>query len=245
MDDKPEIGRVLKSLNHPLRREILIYLSERRTSKFTDLHNHVEGRTKSTGQFSYHLNLLVEAQVLLKNDDIYSLSPIGEKATSMIQLIDIEVDTTISQQISTAYDQLSPRELVITTWTVVPLIIFAVFMSGSIPIEFTPLERALINLTAALLFAASTAYAYSKLQYLPALLVLSNIIWIFFLPRNHLQVFLIYITAGVGTGVFLTGALVESNALLTILGFVLLVIGVFLSMRYVMNESRWKDIRIA
>ena len=173
--------------------------------------------------------MLLDAQILEKSDDNYRLSTLGEKATAMIQLIDVEVDNTISQKISASFSQLSPLELVVTCWMILPLILFSMGMTGKLAATFTTFQTVLFNIITTGLFVISIIYVYNKLQYIPSLLALSSIIWIFFLRKDHLWFFSIYILAGMGGALFFSGVLLSQNLISTVIGGLLLATGLGLN----------------
>jgi uncharacterized RDD family membrane protein YckC/DNA-binding HxlR family transcriptional regulator len=82
--DQENISKVLSILSHPLRREILINLSEKGESSFTDLLNLLK---VDTGKLSFHLRSL-EAFIEQTPSGKYKLSRAGESAIRVIH--DIE-----------------------------------------------------------------------------------------------------------------------------------------------------------
>ncbi len=82
--DQENISKVLSILSHPLRREILLNLSEKGESTFTDLLNLLK---VDTGKLSFHLRAL-EAFIEQTPSGKYKLSRAGESAIRVIH--DIE-----------------------------------------------------------------------------------------------------------------------------------------------------------
>jgi uncharacterized RDD family membrane protein YckC len=82
--DQENISKVLSILSHPLRREILLHLSEKGESSFTDLLNLLK---VDTGKLSFHLRSL-EAFIEQTPSGKYKLSRAGESAVRVIH--DIE-----------------------------------------------------------------------------------------------------------------------------------------------------------
>src|SRR5665647_1387585 len=78
--DQENISKVLSILSHPLRREILINLSEKGESSFTDLLNLLK---VDTGKLSFHLRSL-EAFIEQTPSGKYKLSRAGESAVRVI-----------------------------------------------------------------------------------------------------------------------------------------------------------------
>ena len=82
--DQENISKILSILSHPLRREILLNLSEKGESSFTDLLNLLK---VDTGKLSFHLRSL-EAFIEQTPTGKYKLSRAGENAIRVIH--DIE-----------------------------------------------------------------------------------------------------------------------------------------------------------
>jgi len=82
--DQESISKILSILSHPLRREILLNLSEKGESSFTDLLNLLK---VDTGKLSFHLRAL-EAFIEQTPSGKYKLSRAGESAIRVIH--DIE-----------------------------------------------------------------------------------------------------------------------------------------------------------
>jgi len=82
--DQENISKILSILSHPLRREILISLSEKGESSFTDLLNLLK---VDTGKLSFHLRSL-EVFIEQTSTGKYKLSRAGESAIRVIH--DIE-----------------------------------------------------------------------------------------------------------------------------------------------------------
>ena len=82
--NQENISKILSVLSHPLRREILLNLSEKGESSFTDLLNLLK---VDTGKLSFHLRSL-EAFIEQTPTGKYKLSRAGESAIRVIH--DIE-----------------------------------------------------------------------------------------------------------------------------------------------------------
>ncbi|MDH5401294.1 MAG: helix-turn-helix domain-containing protein [Candidatus Heimdallarchaeota archaeon] len=242
----PNINSVLKALNHPLRRELILHLYRKRQgSSFSTLHEIATHQTKSTGQFSYHLKLLLDAQIITKSDDIYFISEFGEKASNMIQFIDLEFDRSVSQKISSSFASLSPMELVFISWMITPLLIFGFIIDemGKLNNDYISfyiwLTIAIITLISAILLS------YSMLQYPPSVIVLTNIIWIFFLPKDQIKLGRIYIFSGFGTGILMNGLLLDNSLIQIVIGLISISIALFYSLKYIKDENHYiLDIKI-
>jgi uncharacterized RDD family membrane protein YckC/DNA-binding transcriptional ArsR family regulator len=82
--DQESVSKILSILSHPLRREILLNLSEKGESSFTDLLNLLK---VDTGKLSFHLRSL-EAFIEQTPTGKYKLSRAGENAVRIVR--DIE-----------------------------------------------------------------------------------------------------------------------------------------------------------
>jgi uncharacterized RDD family membrane protein YckC/DNA-binding HxlR family transcriptional regulator len=78
--DQENISKILSILSHPLRREILLHLSEKGESSFTDLLNLLK---VDTGKLSFHLRSL-EIFIEQTPTGKYKLSRAGESAVRVI-----------------------------------------------------------------------------------------------------------------------------------------------------------------
>ena len=113
--DSPEIKEVLKALNHIKRRDILLYLKDlSRLTGFSELMAYLDVDPKSSGQFSYHIKLLLTARLIEKENEKYRISPLGLKACSMLDLVDIsEKNDSVVQKISTSYKNITVVDQII------------------------------------------------------------------------------------------------------------------------------------
>jgi DNA-binding transcriptional ArsR family regulator len=90
--NEENISKILSVLAHPLRRHILLYLSEKKESAFTDF---ATAFVVDTGKLSFHLRTL-EAFVEQTQSGRYRLSRLGRNAIVLIQDVsdwDIEIET--------------------------------------------------------------------------------------------------------------------------------------------------------
>jgi len=89
--DEENVSRILSVLSHPLRREILLDLSEKKERSFTDLANTLN---VDTGKLSFHIRNLA-AFIEQTNAGKYRLSRVGENAVVLIRDLEawsVEVD---------------------------------------------------------------------------------------------------------------------------------------------------------
>jgi DNA-binding transcriptional ArsR family regulator len=203
LESSPQINMVLKALNHSLRRDILLFLSDlNRPSSFSELLETMKLSSKASGQFSYHLKLLSDANLIEKDsseDNKYLLTDLGVRATSMLDLVDSTSYQTLSQTISNAFKDLSPKEQIFLGFQGIPLALFA--------LSFSSLEQEVISsffsilwiIFSSLLLLIYFLVAYRSLQSFLALLTLSNVIFLVFLPNNHRNIGSIYFLNLIGS----------------------------------------------
>ena len=89
--DQDNVSRILSVLSHPLRREILLNLSEKGVCSFTDLMNTLN---VDTGKLSFHIRSLT-AFIEQTPTGKYQLSKVGENAIRLIRDIEawgVEID---------------------------------------------------------------------------------------------------------------------------------------------------------
>jgi uncharacterized RDD family membrane protein YckC/DNA-binding transcriptional ArsR family regulator len=79
--DQENVTKILSALSHPIRRQILKYLSEKEECSFTDLMNALK---IDTGKLSFHLKNL-EAFLEQTPTNKYRLSKVGENAIVLIR----------------------------------------------------------------------------------------------------------------------------------------------------------------
>lgn len=198
----PQIKTVLKALNHANRRDILMYLNNlRREVSFSELMDYLNIDSKSSSQFSYHLKLLLDASLLLKNNDKYSISPLGIKATSMLDLVDTEEpeNKSMAQKVSDSFKNLSTSDHVFLATLGITFILFFIPFSFlmSHPQDF--LVWILPTIIGAIVLVLAFIYAYKKLNYLPSILIMTSIVWVVFLPRNQFKFGTIYLSCVLGS----------------------------------------------
>lgn len=95
--DQENVTRVLSALSHPLRRQILQYLSEKEECSFTDLMNALK---VDTGKLSFHIKNL-EAFLEHTPAGKYRLSKVGENAIVLIKdleawSVEVQIATKIT-----------------------------------------------------------------------------------------------------------------------------------------------------
>jgi uncharacterized RDD family membrane protein YckC/DNA-binding transcriptional ArsR family regulator len=96
--NQESVSRILSVLSHPIRREILLNLSEKGESSFTDLMNALD---VDTGKLSFHirsLNAFLEQTEAGK----YKLSKVGENAIRLIRDLEFwAVEVEVAKKTST------------------------------------------------------------------------------------------------------------------------------------------------
>jgi uncharacterized RDD family membrane protein YckC len=157
--DQENVSKVLSVLSHPLRREILMFLSEKGECSFTDLLNVLK---VDTGKLSFHLRSL-SAFVEQTQTGKYKLSRAGESAVRVIndveswaEVADVERKATqlpIASLKKRVYAFLIDFALVLTITVVITLPQGLSFLEGNV---FSPGTSAIIFVTLGLLWVYST-----------------------------------------------------------------------------------------
>lgn len=131
MSDQETVSRILSELSHPLRREILLMLSEKVELSFTDLMNSLN---IDTGKLSFHLRSLsgfLEQTPTGK----YKLSRLGENAIVFIRDIEawaLEADTSRKSSIL----PIAPTEKRVYAFLIDFGIVFGVFVAAAFATNF-------------------------------------------------------------------------------------------------------------
>ena len=211
--DSPQIKEVLKALNHVKRRDILIYLKDlSRLTSFSELMDYLGIDPKTSGQFSYHLKLLLNAQLITKEDDKYRISSLGVKACSMLDLVDTsEHQESIVQKIANSYRNITPLDQVIISFEAFALILFFIPLIYIIENPNLLSKFIIPFFLGIILFVLLTYYSYIKLKYIPSIFVLISIIWIIFLQSNQIKTGFVYIISVFGI-IFILQSLKISNS---------------------------------
>jgi len=96
--DQENVTKILSVLSHPLRRQILRYISEKQECSFTDLMNALN---VDTGKLSFHLRSL-EAFLEQTPTNKYRLSKVGENAIVLIKDLEAwSVEAEIAKKTTT------------------------------------------------------------------------------------------------------------------------------------------------
>jgi hypothetical protein len=184
--------------------------------------------SKASGQFSYHLKLLIDASLIKKDsskDNKYLLTDLGIRATSMLDLVDSTSESSLAQSISNAFKDLSPKEQIYLGFQGIPFALFALSFS-SLEQEVIPSFLSILwVLFSSLFLLIYFLVAYRSLQSFLALFTLSNIIFLVFLPNNHKYVGSIYILNLLGSLLIINTLY---NGLLEILDYLLISGGIFM-----------------
>jgi len=143
--DQENISKILSILSHPLRREILLNLSEKGESSFTDLMNLLK---VDTGKLSFHLRSL-EIFIEQTPTGKYKLSRAGESAVRVIHDVEGWAEVADVQRKESQLPLASLKNR-ITAY----VIDFALILAITMAIIFTP---QLISISSATFFAALTS----------------------------------------------------------------------------------------
>ena len=143
--DQENISKILSILSHPLRREILLNLSEKGESSFTDLMNLLK---VDTGKLSFHLRSL-EIFIEQTPTGKYKLSRAGENAVRVIHDVEGWAEVADVQRKESQLPLASLKNR-ITAY----VIDFALILAITMAIIFTP---QVISISSATFFAALTS----------------------------------------------------------------------------------------
>jgi DNA-binding transcriptional ArsR family regulator len=230
---------VLKALNHSLRRDILLFLSNlNRPSSFSELLETMKLSSKASGQFSYHLKLLTDANLIEKDsseDNKYLLTNLGIRATSMLDLVDSSSESSLAQSITNAFKDLSPKEQIYLGFQATPLGLFALSFS-SLEQEVFPLFLSILWITfSSLVLLIYFLVAYRSLQSFLALLTLSSVIFLVFIPNNHKYIGSIYFLNLIGSFMIINtlyiGFLGILDYLSIITGIIMIILAIIISIQ--------------
>jgi uncharacterized RDD family membrane protein YckC/DNA-binding transcriptional ArsR family regulator len=158
--NQENISKILSILSHPLRREILISLSEKGESSFTDMLNMLK---VDTGKLSFHLRSL-EVFIEQTSNGKYKLNRAGESAIRVIRDIEgwAEVADVERKESHLPLSSFKKR-------TVAFLIDFAIILAITMTIVFVPqvlsLSNAILNggITVVLFTTIGLLWLYSTL----------------------------------------------------------------------------------
>lgn len=126
--DQETVTKILTVLSHPLRRQILRYLSEKQECSFTDLMNALD---VDTGKLSFHIKSL---EVFLEQTPTskYKLSKVGENAIVLIKDLEAwSVEAEIAKKTtSLPLARIKDRAI---AFLIDFAIVFALFMAAIVP----------------------------------------------------------------------------------------------------------------
>lgn len=142
--DQENISKILSILSHPLRREILLNLSEKGESSFTDLLNLLK---VDTGKLSFHLRSL-EIFIEQTPTGKYKLSRAGESAVRVIHDVEGWAEVADVQRKESQLPLASLKNRIVAF-----VIDFALILAITMAIIFLP---QVISMSAATFFAALT-----------------------------------------------------------------------------------------
>ncbi len=127
--DQENISKILSILSHPLRREILLNLSEKGEASFTDLLNLLK---VDTGKLSFHLRAL-EVFIEQTPTGKYKLSRAGENAVRVVHDIEGWAEVADVQKKASQLPLASVKKRVAAF-----LIDFAIILAITVTIVFVP-----------------------------------------------------------------------------------------------------------
>jgi len=138
--DQKSVSRILSVLSHPLRREILLYLSEKEECSFTDLTNALG---VDTGKLSFHIRNL-EAFLERTPTGKYRLSKVGKNAITLIKdLEEWAVEADIARKTSLPIANLKKRVFAFLIDFTIALVffmavpgLFSLLLSGGASVQY-------------------------------------------------------------------------------------------------------------
>lgn len=141
---------VFKTLGHQIRRDILRFVGENKSVKFTEIKNAMG--IEESASLSYHLNTLTP--LLLHKEGLYRLSTLGEDAYSlMTKLVTYSVSSEIVQGVTRQLGSAIIANAIM--WA--SALLFVIVIEG-------PIEMITMGAFASL-FSVSNIILYSILQY--------------------------------------------------------------------------------
>ncbi|MHA2298127.1 MAG: winged helix-turn-helix domain-containing protein [Candidatus Hodarchaeales archaeon] len=177
-EENPGISKVIKAINSTQRRDILRTLNFiKKPLSFTELMKERVEKTTSSSQFSYHVNVLADAGLIKKNEEgKYQLTTLGNRTGLLLEMSQEDEKTAIFSSLYLAFSNMTPRDCLLAS-SLLPVIILFV---GSTIIYFNPLLAIITCLT----LIAMIVYLYTRLNSLIAMIFLSNILWVMFVPGS-------------------------------------------------------------
>ncbi len=191
---------VLKTLNHDIRRNILRFLNDlNRGVSFSDLMSYLTIEGKFSSQFAYHLRMLVEANLIQKSDEKYTISPFGKQAVLLLnQGSFADSKPSLLQKISNSFQNLSTKEQLGINFLGIGYALFLYPFSILIHNSLKSLLPLVFSIFGFIIMLILLFYSYKKVNYLPSLILLTSIIWLIFLPNNQIKIGIVYITSIIG-----------------------------------------------
>ena len=186
-DENPGISSIIKALNSSQRREVLRTLNLfKRPLSFTELMKELDQPASSSSQFSYHVNVLLEAGLVKKNEGKYELTPLGNKTGLLLEMSQEDEKSAVFSDLYLSFSNMTPRDCLIAI-IILPLMLICI---NSAFITFNPL----ILLPTFLLLIGGLLILYSRVKSLLAMIFFTNVFWVIFVP-GKLYLGLLYFTS--------------------------------------------------
>ncbi|MHA2365688.1 MAG: ArsR/SmtB family transcription factor [Candidatus Hodarchaeales archaeon] len=233
---KGNINHVLKALNHPVRRDILRYIERLgRALTFTEILSATDFNSQNSSQFSYHLKLLIQAQMIKKEENSYQLTPIGKRASSLLDIADEIEEPTKINQVARKIKNLTPSEQIFVSWYLIPGIIALISLVALVESssnEFIFYILLILSIPLTLLFLG---LLYRKLTSIYAIFITTNIIWVLFLEQHQKRIATINILSLLGVVMILL-SLIEFRIELFTAGVIFITIAVVYSINHILKN---------
>ncbi|MHA1995661.1 MAG: ArsR/SmtB family transcription factor [Candidatus Hodarchaeales archaeon] len=223
-----DINKVLKALNHEIRRKIIRTLYRKQEpiaySEFLE-----ELNVPASSNAAYHLLLLTKFGILQKGSSGYKLTEIGERVALLLDIV-VEPKSSAFTSLYMGFSRLSPLEILLGSWWIFFLLlgvtaIIQNFLIGVISLSFSLLS------VGVLIYKTRTPWA---------ILLINNFLWILFAPEYRSYLFLITFSNLLALFLLLPelGIIQSITFPLVAIGLLLLVVSISLSSMYIYKTKK-------
>jgi len=229
-DENPRISSIIKALNSPQRREILRTLNFfRRSLSFTELMKELDQASSSSSQFSYHINVLLDAGLIQKTSEgKYELTAHGNKTGLLLEMSQEDEKSAVFSELYLSFSNMTPRDCLIAI-TTLPLLLICIHSAFY---SFNPF----LLIPAFLLLIGGLIYLYSRVKSLLAMIFFTNVFWVIFVPGKY-YLGLLYFTAG-----YAFIPVLEENFLTfpfdVLFSFTLIIVSIIVAILYYISMTR-------
>jgi DNA-binding transcriptional ArsR family regulator len=222
--DKNDINEVLKALNHDIRRKIIRILHKNRSAiAYSDFLQ--ELMLPASSNAAYHLVLLTKTNLIAKDDaGKYFLTELGERAALLLDIA-VEPKSDAFTNLYLGFSRLTPLEILVGAWWLFFLLMGIILSQMNFLVAIFSLSFAIFSL----------GYLVYKTRTPWSLLLISNLIWIFFAPEKRQLLFSISVSNLIGLFILFPEleALQSYPVQFVVIGSALLVLSFILSVWYI------------